>query len=176
MPRPRLPDHMIQDSVANGAGCGGIDSGASVIPRRSLSAADWICVASQRRVLIVDDNDRHLDILGAILGGVGHDVEICGSGAQALRRLSAHLYDVVVLDLVMPEISGLTVAREMRRTAINAGTPIVICTANVAMAHRQLESVEGIRAIIGKPIETAALVLAVEHAPGRERHSSQLRI
>ncbi len=176
MPRPRLPDQVLEDRVMTGAGYGGIESGASVMPGRPMSAADWICVASQRRVLIVDDNDRHLDILAAILRGVGHDVETCGSGAEALRRLSERLYDVVVLDLVMPEISGLAVAYDMRHGVVNARTPIVICTANVAMAGRQLEGVEGVHAIIGKPIDSAALVLAVEHAPGRERHSSQLRI
>ena len=127
-------------------------------------------------MLIVDDNDRHLDILSAILGGVGHEVETCGSGAEALRRVAAHPYDVIVLDLVMPEIGGLAVATEMRAGGVNARTPIVICTANVTMARRELESVDGIHAIIGKPIDTAALVLAVEHAPGHERHSSQLRI
>jgi PleD family two-component response regulator len=50
-------------------------------------AADWICVASARNILVVDDNDRHLDILSTILTSVGHDVETCGSGAEALRRL-----------------------------------------------------------------------------------------
>lgn len=174
MPRPRLPDERLQDSVTRGAGYEGFGAGQPA--NRTLSAADWICVASQRRVLIVDDNDRHLDILSAILGGVGHEVETCGSGAEALRRVAAHLYDVVVLDLVMPEINGLTVATVMRMGGVNARTPIVICTANVAIARRELKEAAGIHAIIGKPIDTAALVLAVEHAPGRERHASQLRI
>ena len=176
MTRPRLPGQVLQDNVSHGAEYAGLEPGLTGSATRSISAADWICVASQRRVLVVDDNDRHLDILGAILCGVGHEVETCGSGAEALRRLAARLYDVVVLDLVMPEISGLTVALEMRSGGINKHTPIVICTANAIMARLQLEAVAGIHAIIGKPIDTAALVLAVEHAPGAERHSSQLRI
>lgn len=139
-------------------------------------AVSWIRVASPRTILIVDDNDRHLDILAAILGGVGHDIETCGSGAEALRRMSARRYEVVVLDLVMPEVSGVTVAREMRNGGYNVPTPVIICTSNVALARRQLARLTGIHAIIPKPIDTAALVLAVANAPLRDRPSRQIRI
>jgi CheY-like chemotaxis protein len=142
-------------------------------------AADWICVAAARNVLVVDDNDRHLDILSTILSSVGHDVETCGSGAEALRRLDMRRYDVVVLDMVMPEVSGLVVATQMRAMILNRRTPVIVCTANIAIARRQLVDVEGVAAIIGKPIDTASLVLAVARAPVREqaqRRSKQIRI
>lgn len=132
-------------------------------------AADWIRVAAARDILIVDDNDRHLDILSAILTSVGHDVETCGSGAEALRRLDSRHYDVVVLDLVMPEVSGLAVAQHMRDLRLNRDTPIIICTANMTIARRQLADTPGIVGMIGKPIDTASLVLAVARAPIRPR-------
>lgn len=142
------------------------------------SASDWICVAASRNVLIVDDNDRHLDIISTILSSVGNDAETCGSGAEALRRLDARRYDVVVLDLVMPEVSGLIVARQMRQLELNKITPIVVCTANMTIARRQLADVTGVTAIISKPIDTARLVLAVASAPmrERERRSDQIRL
>jgi CheY-like chemotaxis protein len=136
-------------------------------------AADWICVASARNVLVVDDNDRHLDILGTILSSVGHDVETCGSGAEALRRLDMRRYDVVVLDLVMPEVSGVMVAMQMRSMILNKRTPVIVCTANMTIARRQLADVKGVTAIIGKPIDTADLILAVSRAPVREREQRQ---
>ena len=152
-------------------------------PRASSSAqpaADWICVAAARNVLVVDDNDRHLDILSTILTSVGHDVETCGSGAEALRRLDMRHYDVVVLDLVMPEVSGLVVAEQMRNCMLNRHTPVIICTANISLARRQLAEVPGIASIIGKPIDTANLILAVAKAPIRERandrRSDQIRL
>jgi CheY-like chemotaxis protein len=132
-------------------------------------AADWICVAAARNVLVVDDNDRHLDILSTILSSVGHDVETCGSGAEALRRLEARHFDVVVLDLVMPEVSGLVVANQMRLAGLNRDTPIIICTANMGIARRQLSEISGIVDLIAKPIDTASLVLAVARARVRER-------
>lgn len=153
----------------------GSSSGAST---SGQAAADWICVAAARNVLIVDDNDRHLDILSTILTSVGHDVETCGSGAEALRRLDMRHYDVVVLDLVMPEVSGLVVAQQIRNCMLNKHTPVIICTANMTIARRQLADVQGVTAIIGKPIDTANLVLAVARAPirERERRSDQIRL
>lgn len=142
------------------------------------AAADWICVAAARNVLVVDDNDRHLDILNTILSSVGHDVETCGSGAEALRRLEMRHYDVVVLDLVMPEVSGLVVAQQIRNCMLNKHTPVIICTANMTIARRQLADVQGVTAIIAKPIDTANLILAVARAPirERERRSDPIRV
>lgn len=136
---------------------------------RDHRAADWICVAAARDILVVDDNDRHLDILSAILTSVGHEVETCGSGAEALRRLDSRHFDVVVLDLVMPEVSGIVVARQMRGLRLNCETPIIICTANMTIARSQLTGIAGIVSVIGKPIDTASLILAVARAPIRER-------
>lgn len=138
-------------------------------PTRDHPASDWIRVAASRNVLIVDDNDRHLDILSTILSSVGHNVETCGSGAEALRRLEGRHFDIVVLDLVMREISGVIVAEQMRQTTVNCDTPIIVCTANMTIARRQFQDIEGIVAIIGKPIDTASLVLAVARAPIRPR-------
>jgi CheY-like chemotaxis protein len=143
---------------------------------RGQPASDWICVASARNILVVDDNDRHLDILNTILASVGHDVETCGSGAEAIRRLETRRYDVVVLDLVMPEVSGLLVAQEMRAGVLNKRTPIIACTANMAIARRQLGDVAGVTAIIGKPIDTANLILAVARAPVRNRRADRIRV
>jgi CheY-like chemotaxis protein len=57
----------------------------------------------------------------------------------------------------------------MRAGQLNRRTPIIACTANVAIARRQLDEVSGITAIIGKPIDTANLILAVARAPVRQR-------
>jgi len=136
---------------------------------RDQPAADWICVASARDILVVDDNDRHLDILSTILDSVGHDVETCGSGAEALRLMDARRYDVVVLDLIMPEVSGIVVAQQMRELKLNRDTPVIVCTANMTIARRQLSDVPGIVEVLSKPIDTANLVLAVARAPVRTR-------
>lgn len=177
MDTPPLPRDKRKDQAVAGASAELVTSSdASAGPQ---PAADWICVAAARNVLVVDDNDRHLDILNTILTSVGHDVETCGSGAEALRRLDMRRYDVVVLDLLMPEVSGIVVATEMRSMILNKRTPVIVCTANMTVARRQLAEVKGVTAIIGKPIDTANLILAVSRAPVREREqrrSRQIRI
>ncbi len=140
-------------------------------PRRR-GASDLICVAATRDILVVDDNDRHLDILSTILRSVGHDVETCGSGADALQRLAGRRYDAVVLDMIMPEISGLIVASQIREQPLNKRTPVIACTANVKIARGQLANIPGVAAILGKPIEAASLVMAVARLPFRERPAS----
>jgi len=57
----------------------------------------------------------------------------------------------------------------MRTLALNRNTPVVVCTANMTIARRQLKDVEGIVAVVSKPIDTASLILAVARAPFRER-------
>lgn len=165
MQGPGFPVRMPTRRAGTGVTQTSVGFGHDTGPAESHNAGHRICVASPRRVLIVDDNDRHLDILSAILAAVGYDVDPCGSGAEALRRLTTRLYDVVVLDLVMPEVSGVTVAREMRNCGLNTLTPVVVCTANVTIASSQLAATPGIHAVIGKPINTAELVLAVASAP-----------
>lgn len=174
MDTPPLPLEAEQDSNTNGAAADGV-LGTQDCPQRAHPAADWICVAAARNVLVVDDNDRHLDILSTILSSVGHDLETCGSGAEALRRLESRHFDVVVLDLVMPEVSGLAVATLIRESRFNRQTPVIICTANMTLARKQLAQIPGISAIIGKPIDTANLVLAVARAPVRDRKQDQIR-
>jgi CheY-like chemotaxis protein len=157
-------------AFAGGAAADSISADAA----QGQPAADWICVAAARNILVVDDNDRHLDILNTILCSVGHDVETCGSGAEAIRRLSMRRYDVVVLDIVMPEVSGVLVAQEMRQGALNKRTPIIACTANMSIARKQLEDMPGVTAVIGKPIDTANLILAVARAPVRHRKADRI--
>ena len=132
-------------------------------------------MAAARNILVVDDNDRHLDILSTILSSVGHDVETCGSGADAVRRLDSRRFDVVVLDIVMPEVGGLLVAQQMRAGQRNRRTPIIVCTANMSAARNLLNDDPDVSAIIGKPIDTANLILAVARAPVRDRMSDRIR-
>lgn len=167
MESPRAPNfRSIRHADAQrveGAGAAALDA------PHMRGASDLVCVAAARDILVVDDNDRHLDILSAILRGVGHDVETCGSGADALQRLSRRRYDVVVLDIVMPEISGLVVATQMRECRLNACTPVIACTANVMLARTEVAAIPGIAAIVEKPIDAARLVMAVARLPFRER-------
>jgi CheY-like chemotaxis protein len=65
------------------------------------------------RVLVVDDEDDIRSMLGIVLSGEGWEVEEAADGREALLRCAAGPYDLVVLDLRMPELSGIDVARRL---------------------------------------------------------------
>lgn len=112
-------------------------------------------------ILIVDDNRHHLDILTTVLGAAGHRASACQSGAEAVKTLAQRSYDLVVLDMVMPEVNGLAVLKAMRQGGPNSQTPVFACTANHILARRELEGCFGIIDIIAKPIDLRALVISV---------------
>jgi CheY-like chemotaxis protein len=113
------------------------------------------------RILVVDDNRHHLDILTALLEAGDHQVVTCQSGAEALVVLGDRRFDVVVLDMVMPEINGLQILKAMRAGGPNAQTPVFACTANYLLARRELEGCFGVVEIIAKPIDAGLLLAAV---------------
>lgn len=115
-------------------------------------------------ILIVDDNERHLDILSSLLEAAGFRTESCDSGLDALFRLGSVAYDAIVLDMVMPGVNGQGVLDRLRTLTRNADAPVVICTANVGIARLQLERRPEIHSIVGKPISSRELVEAVGSA------------
>lgn len=81
------------------------------------------------RILIVDDQPANLQVLGAILGQLGHDVVPAADGATALRRLALRPPDLVLLDLLMPEMDGFEVCRRIREQPEFADLPVIFLSA-----------------------------------------------
>ena len=81
------------------------------------------------RVLVVDDNGSTLDLLSRRLGREGHEVTTCDSGEAALKKLEASPYDLVLLDLLMPGLSGIEVLRRMKAQPETAALPVIIISA-----------------------------------------------
>ena len=91
------------------------------------------------RILIVDDEPKLGRVLVEMLEGVGHDVSHASGGAEAIKRIAAGDLDVVVTDLRMPEVDGMTVLREIRRRS--PGTDVVLMTAH-ATAQNAIEAMK----------------------------------
>jgi CheY-like chemotaxis protein len=102
---------------------------ASVAIRRQLPAVvgrhKVRPMSTSQKVLVVDDNADCADSLAALLAMIGHDVRAGYCGAQALELARSFQPDVVFLDVAMPDVSGLQVARQIREEA--AGATIKIC-------------------------------------------------
>src|SRR5690349_8009111 len=81
------------------------------------------------RVLVVEDERNIRDLVCLHLGHEGYSCDPVGDGKEALRRVEADHYDLVVLDLMIPELDGLSVCRAVRNGRVNQDVPILIITA-----------------------------------------------
>ena len=89
---------------------------------------------SPHKLLVVDDDPALSRTLRRALGIEGYDVECAGDGAEALQRLTADRFDAVVLDVSMPRVDGLALARRMRERRDR--TPVLMLTARDAVDDR----------------------------------------
>jgi two-component system, OmpR family, alkaline phosphatase synthesis response regulator PhoP len=79
-------------------------------------------------VLVVDDNEDNLQIMSRILLGRGFEVRTARDGKSALRSLEQQLPDVVLLDIMMPEMDGIEVLDRIRANPQSAGLPVILVT------------------------------------------------
>nr|WP_312858241.1 response regulator transcription factor [Pseudonocardia pini] len=109
-------------------------------------------------VLVVDDDETVRDVVGRYLGAAGHEVELVGDGPGALRAARATPPDVLVLDLMLPGLSGLEVCRALRA---EGDLPIVMLTALGEEDDRLLGLELGADDYVTKPFSPRELVLRI---------------
>ncbi len=138
---------------------------ADAPPRSPPAAANDDVAIQGREILCIDDNPRNLYVLGAMLRAAGHRTVECGSGVEALELLAQRKFDVVLLDMVMPEMDGLDVLAKLRATnGPNAATPVIACTANVLPDQVEAYRKAGTAGVLAKPIDPRAMLQAVAAA------------
>jgi two-component system phosphate regulon response regulator PhoB len=114
-----------------------------------------------KTVLIADDEPDVLNMLAAHLTGAGYKVLRAGTGAEALEMAREHLPGVVVLDIAMPEMSGLEVCKELKADPRTACLSIVMLTARTSEVDRVLSFELGADDYLTKPFSPRELVLRV---------------
>jgi len=87
-------------------------------------------VERQPHVLVVDDTPQNIRVIDAILAPRGYTIPTAASGPEALRQIAAEPPDLVLLDLVMPGMSGLDVCRQLRSDPVTRLLPVVMITAS----------------------------------------------
>ncbi len=107
------------------------------------------------RILLVEDDPRLADMLSEYLGQAGFDITIASLGAVALDRLSEKVYDAVVLDLMLPDMDGLDVCRQLRT---KYETPVLMLTARGDAIDRIVGLELGADDYLPKPFEPRELV------------------
>jgi class 3 adenylate cyclase/CheY-like chemotaxis protein len=116
---------------------------------------------TQAKILVVDDTPQNVKLLGDLLSVKGYEVFTAASGAQALEQIEKHEPDLVLLDVVMPGMSGYEVCRKLRENPATGMLPVVMVTA----LDPNLERVKGIEAgaddFLTKPINQAELLARI---------------
>jgi DNA-binding NtrC family response regulator len=127
-------------------------------------------------VLIVDDEPKLREALAVALRDEGHEVTCCGSAVEAKGLLAERLFDVLVVDNVMPHVSGLELVRDLAGTTPGAERPQVL----MMTAHATIESaIEAMRLgaldYLQKPFEVDELIVLVAKAIEHQRLSTEHR-
>jgi adenylate cyclase len=113
------------------------------------------------RILVVDDTPHNVKLLSDLLGGKGYAVARASSGREALEQIEKHPPDLVLLDVVMPELSGYEVCRTIRQNPALAMLPVVMITA-LDPAQERVKGLEaGADDFLTKPINQAELLARV---------------
>ena len=99
----------------------------------------------------------------------GHEIDIANDGVEALMMASKKQYDVVLMDVQMPNMSGIDATRKIRRLpGPNAEVPIIAMTANAMVGDRESYLAAGMNDYVSKPIDPGMLSAAITRQSGTE--------
>lgn len=114
-----------------------------------------------KRILIVDDDEMVLVALGELLQPEGYEVKTVPGAREALEALEQDGFDLLILDIIMPEMSGIELCKRIRATEGYGDTPIVFLTAKSSDEDRVQSLAAGADHFLSKPIAPDQLVRMV---------------
>jgi DNA-binding response OmpR family regulator len=114
------------------------------------------------RILVVDDEPDVLDLVTYNLGQAGFQTDTAADGAEALRKARSGAPDLILLDLMLPEMDGLEVCKLLRRDAKTSAIPIIMLTARASELDRIVGLELGAADYVPKPFSPRELVLRVK--------------
>lgn len=117
------------------------------------------------RILVVEDNDLNQAVLSSILNAGGFDFTLAGNGFEAVALAACERFDLILMDIQMPELDGVAAARAIRENSpYNKDTPIIAVTANVSDQARDRYMDAGMADFIPKPFSPPEIFGAIQRA------------
>ncbi|MDX1952193.1 MAG: response regulator transcription factor [Verrucomicrobiota bacterium] len=130
-------------------------------------------MAGKSKILVVDDEPDAVELVEFNLRAAGYDVLTASDGAEAIKKAKSFIPDLVILDVMLPEVDGLDVCKLLRRDASTAGIPILMLTAKAAELDRILGLELGANDYVTKPFSPRELVLRIKNLLGRRTTSDE---
>ncbi|AOE83774.1 response regulator [Pseudomonas sp. TCU-HL1] len=146
--------------------------GARFIVTLPLDCADADPVESQdstsatyeqasRRILVVDDSPSNQLVIECLLEGLGHELHYADSGAQAIELVQQRPFDLILMDISMPQMTGVEATRHIRTLLGERCPRVVAVTAHTMEGDRERYLADGLDGFIAKPIDKPELLQAI---------------
>jgi two-component system, OmpR family, response regulator len=126
------------------------------------------------RILLVEDDQRLARFLERVLAEEGYSIDRCSSGAEAVTQARSSAYDLVLLDWMIPDLDGIEVCRQIRRSG--SAVPIFMLTARDQVSERVLGLDAGADDYLVKPFEVEELLARIHALLRRSGGHAQLEL
>jgi two-component system, sensor histidine kinase and response regulator len=130
----------------------------AIVPLASGRPAQASRFAPGQRVLVAEDNEINREVAGELLGSLGIEVAFAENGRVAIERLVETHFDLVLMDVQMPEMDGIEATRLIKANPNLAATPVIALTAHAMASDRERFLTVGMDDYLAKPIEESELV------------------
>lgn len=124
------------------------------------------------KILIIDDSHEIVELMVKVLTTVGHEVVSSYSGKEGLKIIQGDKFDLIFLDIAMPDFSGLDVIEELMQSGKITQSPVVLFTASSITDAEVAELVKrGVHSCLRKPVRMETLFEKIEEV-GRSRNAA----
>jgi len=127
----------------------------------------------KKRILIIEDEESLLKLETILLTVKGYEVSGASTGEQALIKLASESFDLILLDIMLPDIDGFEICRKIKGISRNAHVPVVMLTARKSPEDKERGVAAGASAYLTKPFKSAVIIGVIEDllATSNEAHS-----
>jgi two-component system cell cycle response regulator DivK len=119
-------------------------------------------VSLPKKILVVEDNDLNMKLFCDLLGAHGYDTLQASSGMGVVEQVRLHRPDLILMDMQLPDISGLDVTRDLKADPDLAAIPVIAITALAMKGDEERIRAHGCEAYISKPISVQRFVEVVQ--------------
>jgi CheY-like chemotaxis protein len=114
------------------------------------------------KVLVAEDTPMNMELINDILGAMNFIVHTASNGEEAVRRAEKKQYDLIIMDIEMPIMDGITATKIIRNNPSYANIPIVVITAYAMKGDREKFLAQGFNDYIAKPIDVPSFMKEME--------------